>query len=431
MLKSKNFKFWFVIIVIQIIIACAVPTGIFLLLPAENETINLDISDRFFKNLTPEEAENVLKTYFADIIDSGAVVLNADGKSAEIPYKLFELQIDASKIFEAIHKGRFSNRYFQLIGKSNQDDVPKPIISLNSAKLKDALKRYMALFIKEPVDASLVLQQGTVKITPGIDGVALDINEAVAYIKKQLEFEPIKEIVISQSSTPEVFTVLKPEYTGEELSRFTQIYGLVKGELPSDSINPFQNILDNINELKIAPGEEFSYRERAPLTLETDSSHIVLASAIYKAVLSVPDIKVTYRKPANQPIPDIEPGFEVNLEKDGDLKFLNASDSNLLLVYNVEKTGKWEIALVGEPGLTFGEIKTEHIKIAPPVIYSQDIKLPVNSQEVIEPGKEGLTVRVFRVIENEVTQLYEDVYQPVYKIIAIGSEVKKGDINRK
>jgi uncharacterized protein YabE (DUF348 family) len=86
------------------------------------------------------------------------------------------------------------------------------------------------------------------------------------------------------------------------------------------------------------------------------------------------------------------------------------------------------MAVAGKPGLKAGEIKTEKTKIIPPVIYSQDNTLPEKEQKVVEPGKDGLSVRVYRIINGESAMLYEDVYPPVEKVIAIGSGVKKADI---
>ena len=134
------------------------------------------------------------------------------------------------------------------------------------------------------------------------------------------------------------------------------------------------------------------------------------------------------RKPSNQPISGIEAGFEVNLEDDGDLKFLNDSANEIAIIFQTNDNNEWIIAIAGKPGLNAGEIITEKTKIAPPVIYSQDNTLPEKEQRVVEPGKDGLSVKVYRVLNGESVMLYEDVYPPVERVIAIGSGVKKVDI---
>lgn len=436
MFRSKGYRFWFFIFSVQILIACAIPTGIFLMLPADNETISLEVSGCQLSELTPAEAEQTLKSYYKNIIDNREVILVADGKRYAIPYNSFELRIDASKVYNMLHKGRYDNRFFQLIGKSDQEFALKPDVSLNLAKLKDSLKKYGDIFHKDAVDAKLILEQGSVKTIPEIDGLEFDVEKAAYYIKNSLESDPSKEIVISKDAAADVFNVLKPDNTADELSRLTQVYGMVQGELESDLKAQFQNIISGIRDFHIKPGEEFSYRERVlsvidKSAIDEDSLHTIIASAIHRAVLPVADIRITFRKASKQPVSGIEPGFEVNFDEDGDLRFLNASDSDLTLVFNVEESGKWTIALFGEPGLVYGNIITEKTRIEPPVIYSQDSRLPEKTQEVIEPGREGMKVKVIRVIQGELHELYEDIYQPVYKIVAIGTGVKKEEISRK
>ncbi len=415
---------------IQIYIACAVPTGIFLMLPASNKPFSIEISGQSFTNVTSKEIGDQLKTHYGNIIENGEIILDINGNLITIPYKMFELQIDASKIFAEVQKGRYSNMYYQLIDKPSQNIVTKPLISFNSAKLKNALYSYNELFYREPQDAALVLQQGIVKTTPGVFGHELSIDKAQSYIRNQLEVDPTKKIIISQS-VPDVFDILRPEYTEEDLNQLTVVYGMVQGEMTPDSITPIQNLVNSIRNKIIEPGEEFSYKQNISCSLEAASYNAILASAIYRAALPVQDIKVTHRLPTEQPVSGINPGFEVNLEAENDLKFVNSSDSPLMLVFDTEESGFWTVALVGRSGLTYGEIITERTKILPPVIYSQDNELPEKSQEVIEQGREGLSVKVLRVTQDETIQLYEDIYQPVYKIIAIGSGVKNEDIVRK
>lgn len=431
MFKIKGYRFWFFIFSVQILIACAIPTGIFLMLPADNETVSLEVSGCVLSDLTPLDAEQTLKSYYKNIIDSGEVILNTGGKSFSIPYNQFDLEIDASKIYSMLHESRYNNRYFQLINKTNRELVVKPVVSFNMAKLKDLLEKYEDFFLRNAADARLVLEQGSVKAVPEIEGLKLDVEKAANYIKKSLESDPSGEIVISQETTADVFTVLKPKYTVDELSRLTVVCGTVQAELENGADESFRNIIDVMKDYRIKPGEEFSYRERVMSGIEKDSLHTIIASAIYKAVLPVPDIKITFRKASNQPVSGIEPGFEVNLEENGDLRFLNASDAEMMLVFGAEDTGKCTVGLVGEPGLLYGDIVTEKTKIEPPVIYSQDSRLPEDKQEVIEPGREGLSVKVIRVVQGNPEELYEDIYQPLYKVIAIGTAVKREDINRK
>lgn len=428
MLKSGSFRFWFVVFSVQMFIACFVPTAVLLMLPAEDANLTAEVSGLFPEAAKPEEMVNTLKEYYMGIIDQGEIILDADGKKASISYKAFDLQTDASKIYDIVQNGWYKNRYFQLIGKSHADFVLKPVVTVNSAKLREVLSEYKTLFHTDAENAGLVLEDGAVKPVPEKEGLEFNIEKAADYIKLQLEDKLPEELVISYKTTPGLFDVLIPELTEEKISSLTQVYGLIQVDIPSDGVNSFQNIINSIKKKTIAPGEVFSYRERVSFTPDSEQLHMSLASAIYRSVLPVKDIKVTGRKPAPQPVNGIEAGFEVSLDDGGDLEFLNMSDSHLALAFSIEQTGRWNVALVGSPGLAYGEIKTEKIKLPPPVIYAQDNSLPENAQEVKENGREGLSVKVIRVTGGESVLLSEDTYQPVYKIIAVGSAVKKEDI---
>ncbi|HEY8500374.1 MAG TPA: G5 domain-containing protein, partial [Clostridia bacterium] len=226
----------------------------------------------------------------------------------------------------------------------------------------------------------------------------------------------------------DLFDVIDPEYTTDEHNAFTQIYAKAQGALPAGTAESFKNIISQAGFYIIGSGQTISFKEDMPLISELKDLNIILASALYKAVLPFEDIKVMWRKPSSQPVPGVEAGFEVSLEDDGDLKFLNDSAYAVTVIFQVNDNNEWIMALAGKPGLKAGEIKTEETKITPPVIYSQDNTLPEKEQRVVEPGKDGLSVKVYRVINGEPAMLYEDVYPPVERVISIGSGVTKAEI---
>ena len=218
--------------------------------------------------------------------------------------------------------------------------------------------------------------------------------------------------------------MIEPEYTTDELNEFTQVYAKEQGVLPAETAESFKNIIAREGCYIIGSGQTVSFLEDMPSISELKDLNMLLASALYKAVLPFEDIKVTWRKPSAQPIPEVEAGFEVSLEDDGDLKFLNDSDYAIAIIFQVNDNNEWTMAVAGKPGLKAGEIKTEKTKIIPPVIYSQDNTLPEKEQKWLNRVKMDY-LWVYRIINGESAMLYEDVYPPVEKVIAIGSGVKK------
>jgi len=426
--KSKEFRFWFTLFTVQLIFACVVPTAVLFCIPVGDAPLDIDAEGFLLKGVAPEEAKNTLSGYYQSISESGAVVLEACGRQMRIPYDTFEVQADFSNIFKEIDSKRFTNMYYQLIEKNRVlIKTSHPEIYINEAKLREILGERKALFHVPEVNAELTLEQGTLTVTPHSDGLEFDVDKAAEYIKGRFEMLFSPDIVVSEGSAPEVYRVVEPEITSEILKDYSYVYSTISGELSDGETENFKKLLDGFRNKIISPGEVFSYNESFPAGNAQAGLNALLASSIYRAVLPVADIKVTWRKPAFQPVPGIEPGFEVNLDGDGDLRFQNTSNVGLAIVSDVDESGKWTLILAGKPGLTVGEIKTTHTKILPPVIYVQDSTLPEKVQKVKEPGKEGLSVKVRRIAGDSIYE-YEDIYQPVYRIISVGTGVKKEEI---
>lgn len=428
-IKSKNFRFWFFIFAIQIFLACLIPTAVLLLLPSADTPVSLEVAGLSMSNVDMSEAKDILSRHFREIIEKGELVFESNGKQEKIPYTDFEVQIDVESIFEQIEKGRYKNRYFQLIGKTTGNEGEYiPEIYYNEAKLKSIIVKMEEFLYQKAVGAGLTLSDGGVRVSAHQNGHKLNPEKALDYIKGQITSEPSEKIIISKETAPGLFDVIEPEYTADDFNDLMQIYAKEQGALPAGTAEGFKDIISKAGFYIISPGQTISFRDNMPLISELKDLNIILASALYKAVLPFEDIKVTWRKPSAQPVPGIEAGFEVSLEDDGDLKFLNDSAYAVAVIFEMNDDNEWILAVAGKPGLKAGEIKTEKTKITPPVIYSQDNTLPEKEQRVVEPGKDGLSVKVYRDINGELSMLYEDVYPPVEKVIAIGSGVKKADI---
>ncbi|NLG88267.1 MAG: hypothetical protein GX494_03480 [Clostridiaceae bacterium] len=429
MLKSKNFRFWFCIFAVQIIVACMVPTAVLLSLPPSEMQVYLDIAGISVSGADISEAKDILERHFREIIEKGGLIFESDGKQEKIPYTGFELQIDIQGLFEQVEKGRFGNRYFQMIGKTDgYTGGYIPEVYYNEAKLKSIVMEMEDFFYQQPVNAGITLSDGSLSVYEHQNGFKLDASKTLEYIKEKITTDTSKEIIISKDTTPGLFNVIEPEYTADELAGFTQIYAVERGKLPEGTAENFKEAASHTDYYIIGSGRTISFKEDMPIFAGLKDLNTILASALYKAILPFEDIKVTWRKPSAQPISGIEAGFEVSLEDEGDLKFLNDSADEIAIVFQVNENNEWIIAVAGKPGLKAGEIKTEKTRITPPVIYSQDNTLPEKEQKVVEPGKDGLSVKVYRVLNGDSVMLYEDVYPPVERVISIGSGVKKADI---
>lgn len=427
--EIKRLRFWFTAISIQLVLAVVVPTATLLVLPPKEASAALEIPGLSLKDLPLHEAEKQADAFFQSIVSDGFLVSEGNGERLQIPYSSIWLQFDTAKVHKALEKSLYQNRFYEMIGK--RPPLREPVYVqpyVNEALFREQLLPVQEICHTNALNARLVIQQGAVSVVPHTDGRDFDAEQAISYVLEQLKADPVRRITLSEITTPQLFKAISPDRTTGMLQSYTQVYSLVQATVPEGESEVLTSLIHSIDNKIIEPGSSFSFRENSSLIRETDPLQQLAASIIYELILPIRELRVIDRKAAKYPVSGIDPGFEVSLENGGDLQFTNTSEIPLMLVMQLEQDGKLSAALVGEPGLTVGVIRTETAVIQPSVVYSQDNTLPKDVQKVMEPGKEGLSVRVYRVTEDESVQLYEDVYQPVHKIISVGTGIKKEDI---
>ena len=187
MLKSKNFRFWFLIFAIQIFIACLIPTAVLLLLPSADMPVSLEVAGLSISNVDISEAKGILTRHFREIIEKGELIFESDGKQEKISYTDFEVQIEMGSTFKQIEKGQYKNRYFQMIGKTpeyEEEYIPK--IYYNEAKLKSIIIKIEDFFFQKAIKAGLMLLDGNVRVSAHQNGRKLNTEKTLDYIKEQL-----------------------------------------------------------------------------------------------------------------------------------------------------------------------------------------------------------------------------------------------------
>lgn len=429
MTGMKRFRFWFLIFSVQLILAVVVPTAVLFSLPAQETSSALEIPGLILEDLPLQDAMKQAEGFYQTIVSQGTIVFEGQDRQVQIPYSSIGLAFDTAEVLQELGKGRYQNRLFELIGKA--DPIRKQVGAapyMNEALFREEFSVIQELCYLEPQNARLVLQQKAVSVTPSVIGRVFDVDKAKEYVTEQLRTNPTDQIILSESKTPWLFTATEPEITTQKLQGYTQVYSFIQGTILDEKTQAFYSLLQPLDNLMIQEGDSFSFRDSIPLFKGTDPLQQLLASSIYQAILPVAELRVLNRKAADQPVPGIEPGFEVSFEDDADLEFKNTANIPLMLVFQLEHDGSWSTALVGQPGLSSGVVRAEYTKIQPSVIYSQQNDLPRDAKEVLEPGKDGLTAKVYRMTGDESEKLYEDVYQPVHKIIGVGTGIKKKDI---
>lgn len=430
MFDFKRIRFWWLIISIQVLLSAIVPSAVLMMLPALEAPVSLEMSGLLIEAQSPLKARAAVESFCESIVEEGKIVVETNKGQIIIPYNTIGLQIDTGRLQEFMQNGQARNRFYQLAGKTD-DELPRfdPDIYINEAQFIDSFSTVCEIYHTDKQNAGLVLKDGALLVTPHSDGYDFDVQKALRFVKEQLQSGLSKEIILTADS--QFFPTIHAEITEQQLQRYSGLYGFHQGDVPEGRVQEFRSLVQSLENQWIQPGETFSLKDRMASFTPSEPLTQLLASCIYQAVLPVEDVRILWRKASNQPVPGIEPGLEVSLDNEGDLQFKNTSGTPLILMFEITDSGRYSAAVAGTPGLRVGELKTQQSKIPPSVIYSQSNTLPENAKEVIEPGREGLNVKVYRVTDGKTDKLYEDVYQPIHKIIAVGTGIKKEDLVRK
>lgn len=143
---------------------------------------------------------------------------------------------------------------------------------------------------------------------------------------------------------------------------------------------------------------------------------------MYAALLEagIPAENIT-RLPHKLTMDYIEPGLDAMVAEDAyDLRFSNPFGNNLA-IYAVKKGTVVTVAVAGsrDDRPDRNVISTQTVnKSAPPVYYVENRDLKPGEQVVLDPGKEGITVRVYR--NNEL--ISTDTYEAESSIVQIGPD---------
>lgn len=181
------------------------------------------------------------------------------------------------------------------------------------------------------------------------------------------------------------------------------------------------NITNQLNDTLIANGEIYSLLEH----VETADDYALnyVASMLYSVVLQT-DYEIVERNSQNLLPNYLTAGIEakVNGDLEQDLKFINHTSAPAKLKMSVENnTVKMEIFTVPtDSKVTY--FVTDKQEVTPKTIYRYSKDLAMGKEELIQEGKPGLRVSVYRTILGEDKLVSKDFYPPVNRIILKSSK---------
>jgi len=236
----------------------------------------------------------------------------------------------------------------------------------------------------------------------------LDTEATLQEIKNHVEvlsFEPIETVVLDMS----LFQEERIAFAIEEIA------------INANSLN---DIISTLNENVIGSGEVFSLNQHLEgITLgETNETINYVASMIYSTILQT-NFEILERHSQGEVPRYLEPGIEVDINNMKDLKFINANNSPAILKVSIKDTSLL-VEIYSIPMETEATYQVrEKQEILPRTIYRYSSELAPNKEELIQEGKPGLRVSVYRQISDKAGPfekeelISKDYYPPVHRVI--------------
>jgi vancomycin resistance protein YoaR len=367
----------------------------------------------------------------------------AAGKSHSVTLSEIDGKYDFPAITEEVIKySKKSLDFNQLLSALTLMAAP-PEISLKITYDHEKLKQNIALigeaWKEQPQNATVKISEQKVLLVPEVNGYRLDFENTREKARLALT-RGVFNIAASGR-------ILKPDITVSDLQGVDTLLSEFTTAYDGNAENRVHNIAlagAAINGSVLKPEEIFSLNRqlgprmeksgylKAPviannrLTLDFGGGICQVATTLYNAVL-LAGLDIVERFPHSQPVNYIPPGLDATISGDHlDLKFANNTDTPVYIaglsdattftvrIFGGDKNHRHTIRITSEKQL-----------VAPRVTVMQDDTLQEGETKVINPGRTGYQVKVYREVLEEgrvvsKTLISEDYYRPTNKIIHVG-----------
>lgn len=400
---------------------------------------NIYIGSLDVGNNTRSEVISAVKEYYGKLSEESSLKIKyGDGK--EFNVKLSD--IDFSVDYEAT-----ADRAYYINGSSRLEGIVKgfflnkkttvyPVVSFNEEKLKQHLEELALSVDKAPVNASISFQNGKVNKTPHQLGMKLNIANSAEKIKSEMGSHLDVAIEFDADNNYEINWVW-PELTLADLNGADSVISSYSTPITNpDSCEDIKRAAKALNGFLIMGADtingkykEFSFfkrlREKGIFLEEENEGYSQVASTLYAALLKT-GIGMDYidRKKHDATVDYIEPGLDVKISwADGDFTFRNPFEFPMA-VFTECTDNSITVHIVGRSyGYLEKEVEVKVTKrIEQPVLRVVNYDLKPLEEKVINIGKQGVEIEVYRVLKEsgETELLYTDNYETVGAIVQVG-----------
>jgi vancomycin resistance protein YoaR len=316
-----------------------------------------------------------------------------------------------------------------------------PVLKYNEQMLKERIKEFSILVDVKPSDAKIIAADGKIEKVAEKNGLKINIDKFAAAFREYITNKSDYTIELS-SLGRHVFETVKPSVTMQDFEGIDSIISEYSVQIADDAGAEFAALVSAaVNGKILEPSHNgkpdnsmmFSFNdcmsEAGIIKGENDALCNLAASALYAAILEAGIDIGQISRVRNETCPDyIEPGLDVKvMGADQDLRFSNTGSGKIMIQSEINGN-KLYMRVLGKAKDENAEsrIETKVVQVfKPSIINIEDSSLGHGEKVVLNEGKDGLKVDVFRNIyrngiKAEEKYLYTDVYEPVGSVVKIG-----------
>lgn len=436
MVKNRRTPLIFLLIMIQSALAITAGVVVLFSLSVKNVPPNVNCKGIDIGGMSYHEAAGAIESEYSEKFLSNMVKLKVEnGITREIPFSQIEAVVDGNATVASLKtiKGLRDIPNLLQIHFGNAGKEITPVIKFNESKLRMALIELSDEINIEPVDAKIYYSTGVVEKIPDTAGVSLNVTNAVDVIKQKFSADPFEEILLD-SSNSYVLQPVNAAVTMKDYDEIQQVLAectttIIDEELSEDVRFAAEAINGAILPVTLegSDPQEFSfvkYLEKMQASFENDSEgYDQVASTLYVVLLSagIPRESII-RMPHELAVDYVEPGLDAWISGNAsDLKFASTF-SHKIGIFTEIRDGRITVALAGsmnDKNIDY-KITTEVVQqFKPAVVYVENRNLNPGEKIILNPGKEGVMVNVYRNDE----LISTDEYKAEKSIVQIATNV--------
>lgn len=449
MRKAKKWPALLVIFILFLFIVIYVYAAYQMVKPADDIICdgvfveNIDLS-----GMTREQAQSAVQDYI-DLQVGRSLEVDVNGKKVTTSLTAIGYQCAENDYIEqALRVGKDSNpfkNYMAIKDAQTNHIVYHLSFTYSEKKLKSFVKKKCNKKCTKAKNAKIKMENGVLAYTEAKEGITIDTDTTVEYIKKALK-EQGEQSVISTSAE---ITIQEPKVTMELASRCKDKIGTFRTAYNAGNVSRSRNLANAarlINGTVINPGETFSVHDTiSPLT--EDNGYYAapsynngkvedsigggvcqVSTTLYNAVLRA-ELEIIERSPHSMVVTYVKPSMDAAIAGDyKDFKFRNNTEVPLYIeggtysgsiffhIYGEEKRSK-------DREISFESETIETMQPGPDKIVYDKTK-PTSFSQVTQEAHIGYKAVLWKIVKEngktKKTQVNSSTYQAVPRYVTKG-----------